>query len=165
MVKKDAKKLIKEAIKKDQSIRRKLNEEGESEELYAAMARVDDENNSVIKEIIATYGVITISEFGNDVSRDAFLLVQHMPKEDLNYMENYLKAMKENSSDVNLGYMALLQDRVLVYQNKPQIYGTQVFLNQKSGKYELRDVEDPKNLNTRRYELGLESIEDYLAEF
>ena len=59
--------------------------------------------------------------------------------------------------------LALLEDRVLVRQNLPQLYGSQVssvgaFVN-------LFPVKDESNLDKRRAEVGLEPICTYLKRF
>jgi hypothetical protein len=56
---------------------------------------------------------------------------------------------------------ALLQDRVLVGDGKPQIYGTQFKI---IGKELVPDpIEDESNVDQRRAEVGLPSLGEYLA--
>lgn len=71
-------------------------------------------------------------------------------------------AEKGESRPVDLAY---LEDRVLMRQNKKQIYGTQVTINQKTGAQELWPIEDEKNVKVRRAKLELEPIEEYAKLF
>lgn len=48
---------------------------------------------------------------------------------------------------------------MLMDEGKPQIYGSQI----KNGK--LYKLENPKTVNERRKEMGMEPIEDYLKYF
>jgi len=56
---------------------------------------------------------------------------------------------------------AMLQDRVLVKEGKPQIYGTQFKIKGKELILDL--IEDEPNVDRRRAEVGLPSLAEYLA--
>ncbi len=57
-------------------------------------------------------------------------------------------------------YIAYLTDRILVNQGKPQIYGTQFYLNKK-GRLIPRIIKNKKDLNKRRKKIGLQSFAEY----
>ena len=59
----------------------------------------------------------------------------------------------------------MLEDRILVSEGTPQIYGTQVRWNATIKKYELFDVLDPINLDKRRVAVGMDSINSYLSHW
>lgn len=160
----EVKKVLKEACYKDQDIRTKLEEQGDKQELLDKMNEIDIANNKLIRTIFKEHGLITISKFGEDTSRDAFFMVHHMLREDLDFMQVYLDLMEKNLDDVYKKSYALLKDRVLVYSGKPQLYGTQLDLNETTGKLQATDIEDPSNVNIRRQSLGLSTLEEYLAE-
>jgi len=61
--------------------------------------------------------------------------------------------------------LALLEDRILINQGKPQIYGSQVRLNEKAGKNEFYQIMDEPNVNKRRASVGLPPLEDYAKLF
>ena len=61
-------------------------------------------------------------------------------------------------------HLALLEDRVLIKQGKPQIYGSQVKTNA-AGKNEFYPILDEKNVNARRASAGLEPLEKYARYF
>jgi hypothetical protein len=114
----------------------------------------------VIEEVISQYEEISIPKFGIKTSNNAWLLVQHM---DWNrkFQQKYLDIMLKNPDDFDPTNIAYLTDRVLVGRNKPQIYGTQFQNHIEEGVYRPFPTDDPKNVNLRRAEVGLETIEEY----
>ena len=70
-----------------------------------------------------------------------------------------LKQSFLNGEGVTGQEFALLTDRVLIYQNKPQLYGTQ--LNIIGGELVFEPILDQENVNHRRAEVGLPSLEKY----
>jgi hypothetical protein len=67
------------------------------------------------------------------------------------------KAVK--NGDLSKEQYALMKDRILMDEGKPQLFGSQI----KNGK--LYDLAEPETVNQRRQEMGLEPIEDYLKGF
>ncbi|MCK4358231.1 MAG: hypothetical protein KAW92_05725 [Candidatus Cloacimonetes bacterium] len=61
--------------------------------------------------------------------------------------------------------VASIQDRVLKGNGKKQIYGSQLFINEKTGKYEFFPIKDEENVNNKRHELGLQPLEVYLKSW
>lgn len=114
----------------------------------------------VIKEIIAEHGEISISKFGEVTSNNAWLLVQHMDW-NVEFQQEYLDLMMKNPDDYLDSNIAYLTDRVFVNNGKPQVYGTQFQSFPDEDKYRPRPTIDPKNVNQRRNEVGLETIEEY----
>ncbi|MNX82677.1 hypothetical protein D3C86_1144130 [compost metagenome] len=60
--------------------------------------------------------------------------------------------------------LALLEDRVALKQGKKQIYGSQISWNMKTNEGFVAPLEDPDNVDLRRAEVGLPSLQAYLAE-
>jgi hypothetical protein len=61
---------------------------------------------------------------------------------------------------------ATLEDRVLVGEGKPQIYGTQVhFGPETGGRWELYPIVDEEHVDERRTRIGLPPMADYLKLF
>ena len=56
-----------------------------------------------------------------------------------------------------------MQDRKLLFENKPQIYGSQISKNPVTGEYELYNLMKPEGVNERRKQMGLGPIEEYLS--
>lgn len=128
--------------------------------LIATMTAVDTENREWLKKVIAKEGWLGASKVGREGAHGAWLLVQHADR-DLEFQKECLELMKalpeEEVAKVDIAY---LTDRVLCAENKPQLYGTQVVVN--DGKAELKEVADREQLDERRASVGLEPIEDYL---
>ena len=76
-------------------------------------------------------------------------------------MKKYLPILEQSAEkgDIDQSMIALTKDRILLYEGKPQIYGSQVM----DGK--LWDLYKPEYVNQRRKEVGLDPIEDYLKVF
>lgn len=142
----------------DQSIRQKGSY---TQEDYQKMWIQDSLNLLEVKGILQQVGRWPgFKEVGTDGSTTVWLLIQHAPVETQEQYVGWLeKAVSEkNASPVNLAY---LQDRILMYQNKPQIYGTQAKTNPKTGKMELVPIADPEHVDERRAKLGLSPLSEY----
>ncbi len=90
-------------------------------------------------------------------------MVQHCDK-DPAFQQKILTAMKKevdagNADGKNYAYLI---DRVNVNTKKKQIYGTQVTYNTDSCQAVPRQLVDSLNVNQRRKQVGLGSIEEYL---
>ena len=69
------------------------------------------------------------------------------------------EVLNQNASKANFAY---LTDRVKVNTQQEQIYGTQMELNEDETSYQPKKCIDTKNLNQRRLEMELPSIEEYI---
>ncbi len=154
---KKTKKELAQMVESDQKLRKQEAPDSE-------INKVDEYNRNRFKEIFQETGLIAISKYGKKTSQNAWLLVQHFPREELTFMENYLQLMKENSNDINVINMAYLEDRVLMYKGMPQIYGTQLRWNEDKQKYLLWKLQDERNVNKIRKKIGLGTIEEYLKQ-
>lgn len=68
------------------------------------------------------------------------------------------------AGDLERRTFALLEDRVLVGEGKPQVFGTQLFRSETTGKLEFYPIEDESNVDLRRQEVGLEPLSEYLED-
>lgn len=93
-----------------------------------------------------------------------FLVIQHNHS---NHQRKYIEKFREaaNSGILPKSSLAMMEDRILMSQNKPQLYGTQVKRNSKDGRWELYKLHEPEKVNKRRSEMGLGSLEEYLKNF
>ena len=105
-------------------------------------------------------GFDKVGKIGSD---NFWLLLQHCDR-DVVFQEEVLAAMKKelDFKNANPKNYAYLIDRVKVNTSQLQIYGTQAQVNKDGTSYEPQPVIDPENLNKRRLEVGLESIESYV---
>ena len=92
-------------------------------------------------------------------------MVQHSDF-DPNFQKRVLDSMYQEVQNSNADPIlyAYLSDRVKRNMGEKMIYGTQVTYHWFTGKARYRPTIDPKNLNKRRAEIGLDPIEVYLEE-
>ncbi len=127
------------------------------------MFTVDRENRNEMKKIIGEYGLISISKFGKDASYMAWLLVQHFPREDVEFMKNYLKLMKDNFNDVDKRNTAYLEDRIDLYEYNPQTYGTQTVSIE--GQLHFHKLKKVEGIDELRKSIGLGTLVEYSQMF
>ncbi len=95
------------------------------------------------------------------VYRNLFLLIQH--NKNLQILESYLPFMqnwtlKEFMPASNL---ALLIDRIEIYNNREQIYGTQTYFEYKTGKTTLCKIKNKDGVNFKRKLMQLKPLSLY----
>ena len=131
--------------------------------LWTLQLPLDSLNTIRILEIIEEFGYPGKSMVGDQAST-AFLVIQHA---DIEIQEKYLPILTAAAEKDELRYssLALLIDRVRMRQNKPQLYGSQLQRNEETGGWEFYYIEDEKNVNKRRTEVGLGPLEDYAKRF
>lgn len=144
----------------DQSLRMRADFSKESLE---KISQIDIEHCKRLKEIIETYGWPGVSIVGEEGAFAMWLLVQHQDR-DCPFQKECLNLLKGavDLDEVPFSCYAYLLDRVRMNENLRQSYGTQWI--KEDGKFVLYDVEDIENLDERRSQAGLSSIEDYKKE-
>lgn len=135
----------------------------ESKEFKAALAltkRQDSLNLTQIEKLIAKYGWLGPRKVGSRGSRAFYLVVQHAS---LPIQEKYLPVMRRAAKEGNASKddLAFLEDRVLIRQGKMQIYGSQMKTDENGVNYPIK-LKDPKNVDRRRFNVGLEPMSQYL---
>ncbi len=128
---------------------------------WAKIQLIDDKNRPRMKEIIEKYGYISPSVYGKDAAKSAWLLIQHFPPTDFQTMELYLNFIKQNPEGFDTESLALFEDRINVYNNKPQVYGSQAYCPTNSKTWCFREIVDIKNVDKRRKQIGLVSLKEY----
>jgi hypothetical protein len=118
----------------------------------------------IVKGILDKYGWLGPDVVGNEGNSALFLVIQHS---DPATMDEYLPMMKEavKNGNAKAGELALLIDRTEMNHGRPQIYGSQITVNNETGKSEVYKIIDEKNVNKRRAEVGLGPMEDYAKYF
>ncbi|MBI5405700.1 hypothetical protein HY972_01520 [Candidatus Kaiserbacteria bacterium] len=103
----------------------------------------------------------TVSKVGKETSHNAWLLVQHAYHQ-VDFQEQCLALMKQESAgEVASRNIAMLEDRVRVNKNQPQLYGTQ--FRQTTGEHKPLPIEDEVNVNERRKQMGFDTLEENIA--
>ncbi len=128
--------------------------------LFQQMQVHDAQNEARVKAIIEQYGWPGASLVGRTGSMAAFLVIQHS---DLASIQKYLPLIREETKKGGLATqnLALMEDRVLVFQDKPQLYGSQVRTNTSTGKNEFFPIADEARVDERRATMGLGTLADY----
>jgi hypothetical protein len=150
----------------DQAIRNELISKGMDQpdkSILARMQTIDSENTRRMTEIIKQYGWPGPELVGEDATDAAFLLVQHADHEFQKQVLPLVKLAYESHKLSGQNY-ALLLDRVLVSDGKPQVYGTQAKPVGFWTGHEpvLHPIEDEANVDKRRAAVGLPPLADYL---
>jgi hypothetical protein len=148
-------------VEKDQEIRTEIVESPSPDPAaLRKMEEIDRKNTARMKEIIAKHGWPGKSLVGEDGAEAAWLLVQHADK-NREFQKRCLKLLERavKAREATAGELAFLTDRVLVGENKKQIYGSQ--FRTVDGKLEPYPIEDEKNVDKRRKEIGLSPLAAY----
>lgn len=151
----------KEEIRKEKN----LTEEDMGKGLSKLMDDQDHANLVKVEKIIEKYGYPGKSMVGEPENYAVWYVIQHSPK-----IEKYFPLIKKAADEQELPFRlyAMMLDRKLVYENKEQIYGTQIrsVFSTKNGKPEklsfVWPIKDPDQVNELRKNSGFGStIEDY----
>ena len=154
----------------DQSVQTDLIEALQSKASKEKIAEVDKfkvetfkKHIPVLKKIIADHGFPSYDLVGKEAGDKFFTMIQHSDS-DVKFQKDCLKIIAKlvKKKQANARSFAFLTDRVNINSGKPQIYGSQ--LDYKDGQAFSKNLKDPKNINKRRAELGLEPLEDYLKK-
>lgn len=131
---------------------------------------MDWQNTQDIKQLLAQHGWFNVSKWGKQTDNQAWLLVQHADH-DPAFQKSVLRMLSKlyKSKETNPSNYAYLWDRVAssfndITKRKPQRYGTQGQCVG-PGKWEPLPMEDEKNVDKRRKEVGLPTLEEYKKNF
>ncbi|MGA7438848.1 MAG: DUF6624 domain-containing protein [Luteibacter sp.] len=131
---------------------------------YEAMAKVDKDNLAWIKARFTKDGFPHANAVGLAGVNAAFILVQHAV-DDVPFMQSMLPQVtaRGEAGELKKGDVAMLTDRVLRHEGKPQRYGTQYSgTNMKDlSAMKMDPVEDPAHLDERRATMDLMPHTDY----
>lgn len=130
--------------------------------LLEEMTRIDQDNTTWAKSILAKHGWPGYDLAGKDGSGSFFLLIQHADT-DPAFQKHALELMKAavGRRQASAGQLAYLTDRVLTSEGKPQRYGTQ--FTRVDGKLAPTPIEDAAHVDARRLELGMPTMAEYEA--
>jgi hypothetical protein len=127
-----------------------------------AYRRVTVRNGDRLAEILESHGWPTISSVGAEAARRAWLIAQHADRQlDLQRKVLTLMTGAVAAGDAEPQHLAMLQDRVLVNEGRPQVYGT--IASVVDGATVPWPCEDPERLDERRAEVGLDSFHVHVS--
>ncbi|RAK62658.1 DUF6624 domain-containing protein [Hymenobacter edaphi] len=147
------------------SIREKYGEHSpEMQALWKQMAETDARNLKKITALLDRHGWPSKAKVGNMGTQTVFLVIQHS---DLPTMQKYFPVARQamERGDLAKSAFALMQDRLLMWQGKPQIYGSQLSSDAKTGKMAFHPIEDEAHVDERRATMGLGPLADYAKGF
>lgn len=132
----------------------------------ARMADWDAATTAELKGLLAVHRWFTVSEFGKEADKNAWLLVQHADR-DLAFQKQVLEVLTGlyPTGETNPSNYAYLWDRVAVNSGELQRYGTQGKCAE-VGRWEPHPVEAPtEDLEKRRSAVGLQTMAEYRELF
>lgn len=141
---------------------KKLGEEGLQafEELHLLQ---DSLNQLEAKRLLADHGWPGINQVGEKANEALFIIVKHGP---LDMQEMSLLPLQKSveAGESKAEYQAILEDLIRVQKGEKQKYGTYLNVDSQTGQKSLYPVDDKEQVETRRAELGLEPLADYLLK-
>lgn len=162
----DYSKIAKEIIElqnADLELRDKLIQNGQLFDGYnKEMEALHNENAEILDNIIEKHGFPTIEKVGKEANAAAWLVIQHSISKP-EFMKKCAvlleKAVKENQADAK--QLAYLTDRIAVFEDRPQLYGTQFDWNE-NGEMNPKLFDDLEKVNERRKSVGLNSLQEQI---
>lgn len=121
---------------------------------YKAQNAIDSTNLMAVENIIKKHGYPGKSLVGAPTNTSAWYVIQHSEK-----IGEYLPVIKKAAKNNELPFakVAMMEDRYLMSNNEPQIYGTQGRSFKEGSVTVIWPIKDPENVNQRRKEAGFET--------
>ena len=135
-----------------------------SDEQWAAITetrRIASENSKKLDSLINLHGWPRQNLVGQAQTRAAALVLVYS---DVNIQKKYLSEIEKavEYNEIEGRYFAIITDKILIADGEKQRYGTQYQYNNSIESYEITPIENETDLDKRRFELGMESMEEYL---
>lgn len=132
----------------------------EAEALHE-MQRVDKLNQEQICKILDSKGFVGSDKVGNAVGT-FWAVIQHS---DINIQKKYLPLFREAAQrgDIAKESVAMMEDRINMFEGKPQRYGSQIEEDE-HGNPRLYKLLDESKVDEWRSEMGMEPLKDYLRK-
>lgn len=148
----------------DLRVRAELDAAGLLENGYhSRMEAVHRRNAARLREIIAAHGWTGTRLVGEEGADAAWLIVQHAIGEP-DFQRFCLRLLQTATvdGDVPPWQAAYLEDRIRMFEGRPQRYGTQFDIGD-DGLPTPYEIEDPDHVDDRRRAVGLEPLADRLS--
>lgn len=132
--------------------------------LMKEMKETDHKNLEKVNAIVREYGWLGPQNVGMDGSQGLFLVIQHA---DLKTQEYYLPLIRQAEKDGKIlsSNLAILQDRICMRNGRKQIYGSQGFTDNETGKKYIYPIGEINDLEERRKAMGMPAMKDYVKEW
>lgn len=124
---------------------------------------LNKQNQKELDSLVEVYGFPKLSIYGYTICKAAFMVVQHA---DTYYQNKFLPTFNQHlqHNEIEKPNYAIFIDRLLINQGKKQLYGSQIKTNA-DGSHELFPIDDPSNVDSRRKEMGMIPLKEYLSYF
>ncbi len=134
-------------------------------EAVRKQSEVDSSNWIEVKRIINQNGYPGFSMVGKTSAHNFWTMLQFYER-DMDLQSKAIPLMKVavDRGDAAADDYAYLIDKYLINKGEPQIYGTQIKLNEEHTGFELKPTIEPEKLDVRRKEAHLKSITEYIKE-
>jgi hypothetical protein len=139
-------------------------ESDEMKYFWELVSQQDSLNELKVIKIIEERGWAGKSLVGGKANMTLWLVIQHAP---LETQKEYLPLLQESvrKGESQGNHLALLEDRILMREGKPQLYGSQITTDPETGEQIIYEIKDPEYVNQRRKEVGLGPIENYVKRW
>lgn len=129
--------------------------------IWTLINRQDSICAEKITDILEEHGWLGKSRVGEKANQAIWLIIQHA---ELEAQEKYLPLLETSveQGESEGWHLAFLKDRILMYKEEKQIYGTQAVWDNTIKKNIIHPIENVEQVNERRASLGLEPIEEYV---
>ncbi len=123
--------------------------------------RIAKENGEKLDSLITLHGWPRQNFVGQAQTRAAALVLVYSNVElQKKYVQEIEKAVEYG--EIEGRYFAIITDKILVADGEKQLYGTQYLYNDSTELMEIAPIENEIDLDRRRIELGLDSMNVYL---
>ncbi len=139
-------------------------------ELVHKQDSLDANNLKRVAAVLDSMGYPKRHSLGDSAGLATFFVIQHA---DINYQQKYLPLFEQAAKEEEIAWkhVVYMIDRVRLGKGQKQLYGTQIqpvkdavtgFLTDKA---EIAPIEDEENINARRANVGLGTIEQQVKDF
>jgi len=136
----------------------------EMKDLQYKMRKQDRTNLSYVKKTLDKNNWIGYNIIGYKANQTLFLVIQHA---DSTTQEKYLPMLRQAVIEKKAFAhdLALLEDRVLLKRGLKQLYGSQIKCDSTGKNCWILPIEDEKNVDKRRKEMGLPPLAEYVKSW
>ena len=141
-------------------------EEHEAEAIQTVQA-IDIAHADRLKEIVNCIGWPTRELVGLKATQAAYMVIQHAGH-DVDFQNECLSMMVDlvEQRQLPASYVALLTDRIRVFSDQPQVFGTQMRMARNEQGIMVPTptvpIEDPQNLDERRALMGMVAHSEFI---
>ena len=128
---------------------------------WQTILKKDSINLIKVSKILDSQGWPSKKKIGTRGASTLFLVIQHANQDTkLKYLSMITKAVEKD--ELPKRQYAMFYDRLLLGQGKRQVYGTQLAMSKESKKPYVLPLEDVRNVDKRRANMGLNSMQENL---